>query len=270
MSTIVVPVKQVMSFDDEFELAPGARGVDPDFVDRDLNDWDTFSVEAAVAIKELHGDTEVVVITVGDEDSEEVLVDCLARGADRAIRISCDDASRHDPLQIAEILAAVTAREVPALVLCGVQSSDAASSATGVALAGYLDLPHVAVVRRIELLADERKVRVERELEAGMVEEIELPLPCLLTMQTGANEPRYATLRAIKQAADRPLDVLELADLDLDATAVAASRGAIVTELTNRPKGEGAQMLGGDADQIADEILTILQERVGLTRGVDQ
>ena len=163
MFKIVVPIKQVESLDDEFELDPGSREVDPDFVDRELNDWDTFSVEAAVAIKESLGEAEVAVITVGDEDSEEALVDCLARGADRAIRVSSEHDGPPDPLQIASLLAGAARRESPDLVLCGVQSSDAASSATGVALAAHLDLPHVAVVRRIELLREERKVRVERE-----------------------------------------------------------------------------------------------------------
>ena len=266
MFKVVVPIKQVEALDDEFELEPGSANVDPDFVDRDLNDWDTFSVEAAVAIKEALGDAEVVVVTVGDEESEEALVDCLARGADRAIRIDSEDGSP-DPLEVASVLAAATEPEQPDLVLCGVQSSDAASSATGIALAAYLDLPHAAVVRGIELRAEEGQIRVERELEGGLLQELSLPLPCLLTVQTGANEPRYASLRAIKQASDKPLNAVGLADIGLEPAALAERRGAGVAELSTPPKGQGAQLLEGGADQIADEIIAILRDQAGVMKG---
>jgi electron transfer flavoprotein beta subunit len=256
---IVVPVKQVAALDDEFELLDDG-GVDPDFVEWELNEWDTFSLEAAQQIGEAAGDAEIVVVSVGDEEAEEGLLACLAKGADRGVRVWDDALEGADALAVARVLAAAVEREEPDLVLCGVQSSDAVNGATGVALAAHLDLPHVAVVKGLEM--GDGSVTVERELEGGLVEVLRVRLPALLTIQTGINEPRYATLRAIKQARDKPLDVISLDDLGLDDDAVAAAAGARVRRLGHHEKGEGAEMLSGSPDEIAARIAEIVRERV--------
>jgi electron transfer flavoprotein beta subunit len=258
---IIVPVKEVAALDDEFELADDGSGVDPDSVEWDLNEWDTFSLEAAMQIRESGGEGEVVAISVGDEPAEEGLRSALARGADRAIRIWDDALAEADALAVARALAAAIEPESPDLVLCGVQSSDAVNSATGIALAGYLGLPHVAVVKKIEL--DGGSATVERELEGGLVELVRVGLPALLTIQTGINEPRYATLRAIKQAREKPLEVRSLADLGLDAGAVQAATGSHRRRLAHPEKGEGAQMLDGSTAEVAAKIAEIVKERVG-------
>jgi electron transfer flavoprotein beta subunit len=263
MLRVVVPVKQAAALDDDFELEDGATNVDPDYLDLDLNEWDNFAVEAAVQIKEAAGEAEVVVVTVGDEDSEDALLACLAKGADRAIRIWDEGFDDPEPLLIASVLAPAVAREAPALVLCGVQSSDAASSATGVALAAMLGLPHVAVVRRLELRPEDGTALVDRELEGGLVEQLSVPTPALLTIQTGSNEPRYANLRAIKQAASKPLMQVGLAELGLDAEDLTSARGARTVALRPPPKrGGGASMLEGDVAAIADRIVAIMDESV--------
>ena len=256
---IVVPVKQVAALDDEFELLDDG-GVDPDFVEWELNEWDTFSLEAAQQIGEAAGDAEIVVVSVGDEEAEEGLLACLAKGADRGVRVWDDALEGADALAVARVLAAAVERESPDLVLCGVQSSDAVNGATGVALAAHLDLPHVAVVKALEV--SDGTVTVDRELEGGLVEVLRVELPALLTIQTGINEPRYATLRAIKQARDKPLDVVGLDDLGLDDDAVAAAAGARVRRLGHHEKGEGAEMLSGSPDEIAARIAEIVRERV--------
>jgi electron transfer flavoprotein beta subunit len=258
---IIVPVKEVAALDDEFELVDGGSGVDPDSVEWDLNEWDTFSLEAAMQIRESNGDGEVIAISVGDDPAEEGLRSALARGADRAIRIWDDALADGDALAVARALAAAVEPESPDLVLCGVQSSDAVNSATGIALAGYLGLPHVAVVKKIEL--SDGAATVERELEGGLVELVKVGLPALLTIQTGINEPRYATLRAIKQAREKPLELRSLADLGLDAGAVAAAAGSHRRRLAHPEKGEGAQMLGGSTAEVAARIAEIVKERVG-------
>jgi electron transfer flavoprotein beta subunit len=255
---IVVPVKQVAALDDEFEMEDGR--VDPDFIEWELNEWDTFSLEAAQQIAEAAGDSDVVVVSVGDEEAEEGLLACLAKGADRGIRVWDDALEGADALAVARVLAAVVEREAPDLVLCGVQSSDAVNGATGVALAAHLDLPHVAVVKGLEV--SDGTVTVDRELEGGLVEVLRVKPPALLTIQTGINEPRYATLRAIKQARDKPLDVIGLDDLGLDDDAVAAAAGARVRRLGHHEKGEGAEMLSGSPDEIAARIAEIVRERV--------
>src|SRR5205823_3302366 len=142
----------------------------------------------------------------GDEEATEGLLTCLAKGASRGVRIWDDSLAGADALAVARVLAEAVRREQPDLVLCGVQSSDAVNSATGIGLAGFLDLPHVAVVRAIS--SEEGSLVVERELEGGLVEVVRVRLPALLTVQTGINEPRYANLRAIKQAREKPRDVL--------------------------------------------------------------
>src|SRR6202451_2641792 len=151
---IVVAVKQVAALDDEFELLDDGSGVDPDFFEFDLNEWDAFSLEVALELREAADDGEVVVVTVGDQESEEALLSCLAKGADRAVRVSSDGLATDDPLTVARVLAAAVERESADLVLCGVQSSDAVNGATGVALAGYLDLPHGAVGKSLDYEAD--------------------------------------------------------------------------------------------------------------------
>jgi electron transfer flavoprotein beta subunit len=259
---IVVAVKQVAALDEEFELADDDRSVDPDYLEWDMNEWDTFSLEAALLLREgLDGDGhEVVAVTVGDDESQEGLLACLAKGADRAVRVWDESLQDADLLAVARVLAAVVERESPDLVLCGVQSSDAVNGATGVALAGYLGLPHVAVVKHIDL--DGTTVTVQRELEGGLVEVVRVGIPALLTVQTGINEPRYATLRAIKQAREKPLEAIGLDELGLDQAAVAAAAGARVVSLSHPERGEGAEMLEGGAADVAARIIEIVRDRM--------
>ena len=258
---IVVPVKSVALLDDEFELLDDGAGVDPDSLEWDLNEWDSFSLEAAVQIHEQAGDGEVVAVTVGDEEAEDGLLSALAKGADRGVRIWDESLAGADPLAVARVLAAAIEPESPNLILCGVQSSDAVNSATGVALAGYLGMPHVAVVKKIEL--SDGAATVERELEGGLVELLRVRLPALLTIQTGINEPRYATLRAIKQARDKQLDVRSLGDLGLGADAVGAAAGSRRRRLAHPERGEGAQILEGSTSEVAVRIAEIVKERIG-------
>jgi electron transfer flavoprotein beta subunit len=270
MVRLVVPIKQAAALDEDFEHADGSTEIDADFLELDLNEWDNFSVEAAIQIKEAaaEGEVEVVVVTVGDEDAEEALLACLAKGADRGVRIWDESLTDLEPLTVATVLAATVRREEPGLVLCGVQSSDAASSATGIALAGLLELPHVAVARAIEFDASARTAVVDRELEGGLVEQVSVPTPALITVQTGANEPRYATLRAIKQAGAKQLDELGLEDIGLSAEEVEAGRGARTVGIAHPPRGEAsAESLGEDAGAVADRIMEIVGEQVGERKG---
>jgi electron transfer flavoprotein beta subunit len=259
---IVVPVKQVAALDDDFELLDDGSGVDPDFVERDLNEWDAFSVEAALQLRDGGGDGEVVVVTVGDEEAEEALLGCLARGADRALRVWDESLRDADPLVIARVLAAAVAKESADLVLCGVQSSDAVNGATGVALAGYLQMPHVAVVKGLDYDAAGSVATVKRELEGGLVEVLRVRTPALLTIQTGINEPRYANLRAIKQAREKPLEVTAPDELGVPAGELAAVTGSRRRALRPPDRGEGAEILAGSPAEVAARIVEIVQERM--------
>ena len=143
-----------------------------------------------------------------------------------------------------------------------VQSSDAVNGATGVALAGYLELPHVAVVKDLEYAAAESTATVRRELEGGLVEVLRVRTPALLTIQTGINQPRYANLRAIKQAREKPMEVSTPEQLGLDAGEMAAAAGSRRRDLRPPERGEGAEMLQGSPDQVAARIVEIVRDRM--------
>ena len=247
---IVVCVKQVAALGDEVEFTDDEREVDPDFLDFALNEWDTYATEEALRLRDAAGEGEVVVVSVGDEDVEDAMRRALAMGADRGIRIESEEML--DPIQTARALAEVVRDESPDLVFTGVQSADAVQAATGTALAELLGLPRVAVVTKIEL--GDGTATVHRELEGGLVDVTEVDTPCLLTIQTGINEPRYATLRAIKQAEQNEIAVREPGDLGAPAYRV--------RKMFVPPKGEGAEMLNGSPAAVAQRIKEIVQERL--------
>ncbi|HEU4451178.1 MAG TPA: electron transfer flavoprotein subunit beta/FixA family protein [Gaiellaceae bacterium] len=249
---IVVCVKQVAALGDEVEFTADERDVDPDFVDYALNEWDSYATEEALRLREAAGDGEVVVLSVGDEDAEEAMRRALAMGADRGIRVWSDGLTGADPITIARALAEVVRAEAPDLVLAGVQSSDAVQAATGTALAELLGLPRVAVVTKVE--PGDGAATVHRELEGGLIDVVEVDTPCVLTIQTGINEPRYATLRAIKQAEQKPIEEREPGDLGRPA--------ARVRRMFVPAKGEGAEMMDGDPGEIARRIKEIVEERL--------
>jgi electron transfer flavoprotein beta subunit len=243
-------VKQVAVLGDEVEFTDDERDVDPDYLDFALNEWDTYATEEALRIVEAAGSGEVVVVSVGDEDVEDCMRRCLAMGADRGIRVDTEE--KLDPIQVARTLAEIVEGETPDLVLTGVQSSDSVQAATGGALAALLDLPSVAVVTKIEL--GDGKATVHRELEGGLVDVVEVDTPALFTIQTGINECRYATLRAIKQAEEKEIDVRPAGDLGEPASRI--------RKMFVPPKGEGAEMLNGGAAEVAQRIQEIVQEKL--------
>jgi electron transfer flavoprotein beta subunit len=233
---------------DEVEFTADGRDVDPDFLDRALNEWDACAVEEALRVRERLGG-EVVVVTVGDAGAEGALRRCLAMGAERAIRV---DAGPVDPVSTARGLAAAVAGESPDLVLTGVQSADSVQGSTGVALAELLGLPRVAVVTKLEW-SGSGPATVDRELEGGLVDVVEVDIPALLTIQTGINEPRYANLRAIKQAEQQ-----EIAVVPAD-TGEPAYR---VRRMFTPPRGAGAELLDGSPAEVARRIVELVRERL--------
>jgi electron transfer flavoprotein beta subunit len=249
---IVVAVKQIATLGDEVEFTDDERDVDPDFLDFALNDWDSFATEEALQIRERTGEGEVVIVSAGDEDTEDAIRRCLAMGADRGIRVWSDELAGADPITVARALAGVIRAEAPDLVFAGVQSADSVQAATGIALAELLGLPSVAVVTKIEL--GNGNASVDRELEGGLVDVTEVDTPALLTIQSGINEPRYATLRAIKQAEQQEIELVEAEDLGEPAYRV--------RRMYVPPKGEGAEMLDGSPEDVAKGIADLIRERL--------
>ncbi len=261
---ILVPVKQVARLREDFEAGAAGAGdgaveLAADALEWAPNEWDAFSLEAALALNE-GSDGETVVVTVGDERAEESLRAGLAMGADRAIRVWDDALAGADSLSIARVLAAVASAEQPDLIVCGAQSSDVASAATGVALAGLLDIVHVAVVDAIE--RDGERLIVQRQMEGGAVELLGVSTPALLTVQSATNAPRHPNLRAIKQARGATPTVLSLTDVGLDTGAVAAAAGSRTVNLTPRLRGGGATLIEGPPAEIAARIAEIIGEAI--------
>ena len=247
---VVVCVKQVLQLGDEVEFTEDGLDVDPDYLDAALNEWDSFATEEALQLRERLGG-EVVLVTCGGKESEAALRRCLAMGADRAIRI---EVPGRDPFSIARALAEVVRAESPDLILCGVQSSDAVQAATGTALAELLDLPRTAVVTSIDYDEGSQKAVVDRELEGGLRDRVEIDLPAVLTIQTGINQPRYANLRAIKQA--------ERVEIDVRSAAAGGTPAYRVRRMFLPERGGGAEMIEGSPAEIAGRIAAIVKERL--------
>jgi electron transfer flavoprotein beta subunit len=247
---LLVCVKRVGSLGDEIAFTPDGRDVDPDYLDHALNEWDAAAVEEAVRIRERLGDVEVVLMTVGSAEDEEALRRGLAMGADRAVRIEPATADL-DPVALAELAAEVAREEQPDLILCGALSADTGHGATGAALAGHLDLPCAAVVSRLEWDAAGRSGVAHRELEGGVLAVTRIETPAVVTIQTGINQPRYATLRAIKQAEEKEIRVVA-------GGAVRAS--AAVRAMFEPESAASAEQLGTDPAEVAGRILRIISE----------
>jgi electron transfer flavoprotein beta subunit len=257
---VLVAVKEVAEVEDDFELAGGA--VDPDYLQYDLNEWDEYAVEEAVRLAEAGEDVETVSVTVGPERTEETIRTALAKGIDRAVRVWDDalaDAGVLDVGTKARLLRAVVEAEEPDLVLTGVQSGDDGYGATGVALASAVGYGWAAVVNDLDLDAGAGVANVRRELEGGVEELTEVDLPAVLTIQTGINEPRYASLRGIRSAQSKELAVRDLPDLGLASEDVA---GDIRLRDLFEPESESdTRYFEGDAGEQAAGLASALRDR---------
>jgi len=253
---VVVCVKQVPYTQEvDLEIDKSKKDIDRESLASVMNDWDSYAMEEAVLIKERLGGS-VTVITVGQEEDEEVLRRGLAVGADKALRIEPGDWAG-DGHGISKVLARVI-RDLPFdLILTGVQAEDDNQAMVGIMLAAHLGLNHAAVVTGIEL--QDREALIRCELEGGLEERSHIALPALLTIQTGINEPRYVSVMGIKKAAKKGIEVIPMAGLGL--TAEELSPQTMVEEVFLPPETGGAEMIAGEPAAIAEEILRILKEK---------
>lgn len=259
---ILVPVKQVSILDDEFEMRDDGRGVDADFFEKDLNEFDHFAVEEALLIKEAAPEgAEVVVVTVGDEDVDEALRTALAKGAERGIRVWDESLTDADSIATAKVLAKVVEHEAPDLVFTGAQSADFGHATTGMALAGLLGWPHVAVVSKMDVVPGAGTATVHRELEGGLEEIMTIQCPAVLSLQLGINQPRYASLRGIRQAKQKPVEELDLDALGFgDGDITSASR----VRRMHAPEKGHAEIIEGSAVEQAARLAEIIKELRGV------
>ena len=261
---ILVAVKQVAALDEDFEIRDDGRDVSDEFLIRDLNEWDDFALEEAMKIKEAaQVPVEVVAVCVAPEEADEALRKCLAKGADRAVRIWDDAIAGSDPIAIARVLAAVAKQEGPAMLFAGVQSSDHAFASTGIATAAFLGWPHAAVVSLLDYAPGAQSAVFRRELEGGVLHEVEIECPAVLTIQLGINTPRYASLRAIKQAAAKTIEVKSLEDVGLAAADVGAAGSASRVRRMYIPDKGQAELIPGTPAEQAARLAAIIREFKG-------
>jgi electron transfer flavoprotein beta subunit len=262
---ILVTVKEVAEVEGEFEI----RGDDigDQYLEYAFNEWDDYAIEEAVQISEDTDDVEVVTATIGPERSEEAIRTGLAKGADRAVRVWDDAIASAKYLDIeakAELLAAVVKEEEPDLVLTGVQSGDEANGATGVTLGEKIGFEWAAVVNEFDLDIEDGVASVHRELEGGIEELTDVEMPAVLTIQSGINEPRYASLRGIRKAQQKPLDVQTLDDLDVDESVLDSP--LTQTDIYEPESKDDTIIWEDDAEETAGQLADFLREK-GVVNG---
>src|SRR6266571_25400 len=194
---IVVAIKQVPARDSQLRIASSGKSIEEADLSYEINEPDAYALEEALQLKEKHGG-EVIALCAGPARAGQTIREALAKGADRAIHIEEETIGTYDPLAAARLLAAALESESPDLILTGLQSDDLGYGQTGVIMAELLGLPHATIIMQVE--KQNGGIRVKRELEDGWFQHVEMPLPALLTIQSGINKLRYATLMGIKKA----------------------------------------------------------------------
>jgi electron transfer flavoprotein beta subunit len=227
-----------------------------------VNEWDNYAVEEALQIVEKAGGA-VTVVTVGDDDSEEVLRREMAMGADKGILLKDKAFAGSDGRGIAAILKAEIAKGNYDLILTGAQADDGAAQVGGM-LAAMMDVPYASLVNKVEVL-DGKKLKVGREIEGGNQEMSEIDLPCVLSIQTGINEPRYVGIRGIRKVASIEIPVHGAADIGVDAGAVGPAGAKVkLVDYFVPEMGAGAEMLEGSTEEIIAKLLELLKAKGGL------
>jgi len=245
---IVVAIKQVALRDSSLRIAASGLWIDETNLSYEINEPDAYALEEALQLREKHSG-EVIVLCAGPERAGQTIREALAKGADRAIHVETSDFAL-DTLATARLLAAAVKSEAPDLILTGLQSDDLGYGQTGVVLAELLGVPHSTIIMQVEI-RDGNTLRVKRELEDGWFQHIEMPLPAVLTIQSGLNKLRYATLMGIKKAKTKEVRVVK---------AEPGSAGSAVIEKIYAPqKSKQAQIFTGDAKSAAAQLVEKLK-----------
>jgi electron transfer flavoprotein beta subunit len=250
---IVVAIKQVPERDAQIRIAADGRWIEESDLSYTINEPDAYALEEALQLKEKSGGGEVVVVCAGPERVQSTLREALAKGADRAIHIEADDLGGLDTLGVARLLAEAIKEESPELILTGLQSDDLGLGQTGVVVAELLGIPHATIIMQVE--ATDEGIKVKRELEDGWFQHVEMPLPALLTIQSGGNKLRYATLMGIKKAKTKELKTV--------TTSASPEAPSISLQRVYLPeKQKKTEMLTGSSDEVAAKIVEKLKFEV--------
>jgi electron transfer flavoprotein beta subunit len=246
----IVSVKQVPSRDSTLKTDGNGTWLDESEISYEMNEPDAYALEEALQLKEKLGG-EVVVLSLGPASVTQTIREALAKGADRAIHIQTERAP-NDALASAQLLAKAIGPEAPDFVLTGLQSDDLGFGQTGVLVAEILGFAHATIVMEVE--PQEGSVRVKRELEDGWYQHVTMPLPVVLTIQSGIKRLRYATLMGIKKAKTKEIKVLQGSELQ---TQSASATETVRVYLPQRNKQ--LQLLSGDPKQIAHQLVEKLR-----------
>jgi electron transfer flavoprotein beta subunit len=254
---VMVCLKQVPHQDARLDVNSDGTWIQEDNIKFEINSYDTYAIEEALRLKDA-GDTEVVVVSIGPDRVTQALRTALGMGADRAVHINDAAAQGADALGSAKILAAV-AKEVGAdVIFTGLMADDDNASAIPPMLAELLDMPSATGVVATDV--SDSSIKVERELEGGALEVVDLPKPCLIAIQTGANQVRYASLKGIMQAKKKPVDVKTLADLGLADSVGGDHNKTTVNKIYVPAKGDTAEILDGSTDEIVTQLVSKIKE----------
>lgn len=260
---ILVCVKRVPdTSENEIEVNRDGTDIERDDLVYSVNEWDNYAVEEAIQIRDKVGGS-VTVVSVGDEEAEEVVRREMAMGADKGILLSDDTFEGSDGKGVASIIKAEVEKGNYDLIMTGAQADEGAGQVGGM-LAAMLDWPYASLVNLIEIV-DDKKIKVGREIAGGNQEIYEIDLPCVLSIQTGINEPRYVGIRGIRKVASMEIPVHGTSELGIDPESVGKS-GAKVKRLDYfvPELGEGAEILEGSADDIIDKLIEFLKAKGGI------
>lgn len=251
---IIVAVKQVPVRDSQLRVDQSGRWIQESDLSFEINEPDAYALEEALQLKEKHGG-EVVALCAGPARAGQTIREALAKGADRAIHIEDENLNTLDTLGVAKLLAVAAAPEKPDLILTGLQSDDLGYGQTGVVVAELMGIAHSTIIMQVEI--QDGKIRVKRELEDGWFQHIDMPLPAVLTIQSGISKLRYATLMGIKKAKTKEIKRVTLAELG------GASPATAVIEKAYLPhKSKQTQIFEGDAKRAAAQLVQKLKFEV--------
>ena len=260
---ILVCAKRVPDLsENEIQLNGAGTDIERDDLVYSVNEPDNYAVEEALQIAARTGGS-VTVVTVGGEEDEEILRREMAMGAQRGVLISDDAFHGSDGRGIAAILKAFVETGRFDLIMTGVQADDGCAQVGGM-LAAMLDYPFASLVTSIEVL-EGRKLKIVREIEGGSKEVNAIDLPCVLSIQTGINEPRYVGMRGIRQVASIPIPSLGASDLGVQADAVGEGAAKVRrVDYFVPPAGKGAEILAGSREEVVDTLMDLLKAKGGL------
>ena len=254
---ICVLVKQVSDKNDQIKLNQDQLSINTQNFNLVTNESDNYAIEEALLIKEKF-DAEVIICSFGKGNAVQVIKDALSKGADRGILIENDSDSEYDILNISKIFKKVLSDENFDLILSGLQSDDIGNGQLGVLLSEHLNMSHASLVMETNM-NDTNTIKVKRELENGWFQWSELDLPASLTIQSGINKPRYASLRGIMMMKKKPIEIIKLSEIDANTEHKISVKSMYIPQKTKE-----TQKIEGSADEVAEKVYEVLKNELGL------